>query len=202
MSPTGYVRSGGAWLPSGLTGKARVGGVDVPFAPPDVGGNESITWPAPPGVTDANDGTQCYNMGRVFSLVADVPVLGVEWRVPDSVATPNGTHAVAIWANGTRVAYKAITPTPGGLEQYLFDPADFLNGVGYDGLATDDLLAAVYMNHYSYNTSEHIGAASLSGNIVAGEMLLIPYNSGAASAPIPDNTTSLNFYVSPICAVP
>jgi hypothetical protein len=156
---------------------------------------ESIAWPAPPGVTDANDGTQCYNMGRVFTLTADAPVVGVEWRVPDSVATPNGPHAIALWdvTSGTRLAYKEITPTPGGAEQFLFDVGDI-----HDGLTTEVLLASVYMNHYCYNTSEMIGATSPSGTIVADEMLLIPFNGGAAIAPIPDSGTALNFYVSPI----
>lgn len=163
--------------------------------------NESISWPAGPSVTDASDGTQCYNMGRAFTLTADSPVVGVEWRVPDSVATPNGPHAVAIWANGTRVAFRTVTPTPGGLQQFIFDPADYLDGIGYDGLTTDALLAAVYMNHYCYNTSEHIGATSPSGTIVAGDMLLIPFNGGASGAPIPDNGTGLNFYVSPIISL-
>jgi hypothetical protein len=156
---------------------------------------ESIAWPAPPGVTDANDATQCYNMGRVFTLTADAPVVGVEWRVPDSVATPNGPHAIALWdvTSGTRLAYQEITPTPGGVEQFLFDVGDIHNG-----LTSEVLLAAVYMNHYCYNTSEMIGATSPSGTIVADEMLLIPFNGGAATAPIPDNATTLNFYVGPI----
>lgn len=165
--------------------------------------NESITWPAPPSVTDANDGTQCYNMGRVFTLTADAPVVGVEWRVPDSVATPNGPHAVALWdqTSGTRLAYKEIVPTPGDYQQFVFAPEDYLDEVVYQGLTTDTLLAAVYMNHYCYNGSEHIGATSPSETIVAGEMLLIPFNGGAALAPVPDSGTGLNFYVSPIVSL-
>jgi hypothetical protein len=159
---------------------------------------ESIAWPAPPEVADANDGTQCYNMGRVFSLTADAPVVGVEWRVPDSVATPNGPHAIALWdqTSGIRLAYKEVTPTPGAPEQFLFDVGDI-----HPGLTTETLVASVYMNHYCYNTSEHIGATSPSGTVVADEMLLIPFNGGAALAPIPDSGTTLNFYVSPIVDV-
>jgi hypothetical protein len=160
--------------------------------------DESISWPVAPSVTDANDGTQCYNMGRVFTLTADAPVVGVEWRVPDSVATPNGTHAVALWdqTSGTRLAYQEVVPTPGDYQQFLFDPGDI-----HDGLTTETLIAAVYMNHYCYDADEGIGSTSPSGTAVAGEMLLVPFNGGAATAPIPDQATTLNFYVSPIVSV-
>jgi hypothetical protein len=199
MTATCYVRVDGAWVQSNLTGKVRVASADVPFAPPGGPAYEAITWPAGPSDTDENDGTQCYNMGRAFTLTADATVVGVEWRVPDTVATPNGTHAVALWdiTSGTRLAYEEITPTPGGVEQFFFDEADY-----HPGLTTESLLAAVYMNHYVFSTSEHVGSTSASGTIVAGDMLLIPFNGGASSAPIPDSGTSLNFYVSPIIEVP
>lgn len=161
--------------------------------------NEAITWPAPPVDTDENDGTQCYNMGRVFTLTDDVPIVGVEWRVPDSVAAPQGgPHAVALWnqVSGVRLAYKEVTPTPGGPQQFLFDEGDI-----HPGLTSETLIASIYTNHYVYNTAEHIGATSPSGTIVAGDSLLIPFNGGAATAPIPDGSTTLNWYVSPIASL-
>lgn len=157
---------------------------------------ESITWPTPPDDTDENDGTQAYNLGREFTLTAERLIIGVEWRVPDSVANPaGGPHAIAIWdvAGSTRLAYKEVTPTPGGVEQLLFDGGDEV-----DGAIGTVYAASVYTNHYAFSSGADVGSTSPSGEIVAGDSVLIPFNSGAATAPLPDNVSGANFYISPI----
>lgn len=157
---------------------------------------ESITWPTPPDDTDENDGTQAYNLGREFTLTVARTIVGVEWRVPDSVANPQGgPHAVAIWevAGGTRLAYEEVTPTPGGVQQFLFD-----GGSEVSGATSTTYVASVYTNHYAFSSGADVGSTSPSGEIVAGDSVLIPFNSGAASAPIPDVVSGANFYISPI----
>lgn len=159
--------------------------------------DESITWPAPPDVTNATDGAQSYNMGRVFTLTEDAPVVGVEWRVPDALTTPpsGAVYGIALWDETTsdRLAFKAVTPTPGGYQQFLFDEADF-----HDGLTTETLQVTIYTNHYVYAAGDDAGSTSPSGTIVAGASRLAENNAGAGSAPRPINPTTLNFYVSPI----
>lgn len=168
--------------------------------------NESIAWGTTPEDTDSNDGSQAYNLGREFTLTAEVPVVGVEWWVPDSLANPaGGPHAVSLWDKATtaQIAYREVTPTPGGLQQFIFDPADYDLGVVFDGGVGPTYVAAVYTNHYAFRSTGGSGAGSTSpsGTIVAGGSVLIPYNSGAASAPMPDQSSSANFYVSPIVAL-
>lgn len=157
---------------------------------------EAITWPTPPDDTDENDVTQAYNLGREFTLTAARTIVGVEWRVPDSVANPQGgPHAVAIWdvAGSTRLAYIEITPTPGDYRQFLFDVEDQVSGA-----TSTTYAASVYTNHYAFSTGADVGSTSPSGEIVAGDSVLIPFNGGAALAPLPDNVSTANFYISPI----
>jgi hypothetical protein len=156
--------------------------------------NETITWPNPPDVTDTNDGSQAYNLGREFTLTAELPIVGIEWRVPDSVADPQGgPHAVSLWdkAGDTRLLYEEIVPTPGALRQFFFD-ASHLGEVG------PTYVAAVYTNHYAYRSGAAAGSTSPSGAVVAGDSVLAAYNSGAASAPRPLDVSTANFYISPI----
>lgn len=160
--------------------------------------DEAITWPAPPDDTNETDGAQSYNMGRIFTLTEDAPVVGVEWRVPDAPLTnapAGGSYGIALWdvTGNTRLAFKTVTPTPGGPQQFLFDEGDF-----HDGLTSETLLASIYTNHYVYATGDDAGATSPSGTIVAGGSRLSDNNGGAAGAPIPTNVTTLNFYVSPV----
>lgn len=155
---------------------------------------EAITWPTPPDDTDENDGTQAYNLGREFTLTAERPIVGVEWRVPDSVVNPQGgPHAVAVWEGAARLAYLEVTPTPGGVRQFLFDVEDQVPGeIG------PVYTASVYTNHYAFSSGADVGSTSPSGEIVAGDSVLIPFNGGAAGAPLPDNVSGANFYISPI----
>jgi hypothetical protein len=162
--------------------------------------DEAIAWASPPQDTDEVDGTQNYNMGRVFTLTEDLPVVGVQWRVPDTLETPaGGTHGIALWdaTTNTRLAFKAVNPTPGGIENFLFDEVDF-----HDGLTSETLLASIYTNHYVYRAGAAIGSTSPSGAVVAGESRLLDTNAGAASAAFPAAPTTLNFYVSPIVRLP
>jgi hypothetical protein len=155
---------------------------------------ESITWPTPPDDTDENDGTQAYNLGREFTLTAERPIVGIEWRVPDSVANPQGgPHAVGLWDGVTRLAYLEVAPTPGGVRQFLFDAEDQVAGA----IGTV-YTASVYTNHYAFSSGADVGSTSPSGEIIAGDSMLVPFNGGAALAPLPDNVSGANFYISPI----
>jgi hypothetical protein len=166
--------------------------------------DESISWPTPPDFTDVTDGAQNYNLGRDFTLTAARPIVGVEWRVPDSLAAPGGgPHAVAIWdeATGTRLAYRTIDPTPGGLQRFLFSPSDYLAGETLVGETEVGYTASVYTNHYTYRPGAAVGSTSPSGDIVAGNSQLIPHNTGAANAPMPDVLSTANFYISPVVSL-
>jgi hypothetical protein len=186
----------GAWVESSTPDKVWAGGAWVAFAPAG-GTDEVLAWAAEPSNTDADDGSQAYNMGVLFTLVASKNCIGVQWRVPDTTPSPpGGTHAVSIWddVGASRIAYKEFTPVPGGYQRILFDSPVALT------LATA-YVAAVYTNHYSFRSGTPAGTTSPSGNIVAGAGRLAAYNSGAASAPQPTDSFTSIYYVSPIVEV-
>lgn len=197
MSPTAFVRSGSTWVQSGKFGKARLNSTDYYFAPPGGGPTYEAVTLGSPTLTDLVDGAQAYNMGMEFSLVAGKDAYGVQWRVPDTVETPpGGAHAVAIWNDDTdvRLAYKEFIPTPGLLQDVLFDvPVALPNGVNY--------LATVYTIHYVFKAGAPSGLTSPSGNIVAGTGRLASYNGGASTAPKPDASFSSTYHVSPLMGV-
>jgi hypothetical protein len=189
------LRVSGAWVDSDRSGKVRYGGADVAFSPPAGASYEAVALGSPT-TTDAQDGSQNYGMGMAFTLVASRLAHGVQWRVPDSLTTPaGGTHAIAIWNGSTeaRIAYKEFTPTPGGLQDILFDATVALtSGVTY--------VAMVYTNKYVFKAGSPAGLTSPSGNIVAGAGRLIPYNGGAAGCPYPEDVFNSTYCVSPLVA--
>jgi hypothetical protein len=156
---------------------------------------EALAWAnSTPSTTDQVDGAQSYNMGTRFSLVAARNAIGVQWRVPDTLAAPGGggIYAVAIWNIGTgvRVAYKEFTPVAGGYQDVAFDaPVALSSGTNY--------AASVYTLHYTFRASA-ASTTSPSGNIVSDSGLFATYNGGAAAAPIPATTSTTGFYVSPL----
>lgn len=158
---------------------------------------EALDWASPtPSDTDEADGSQAYNMGIEFGLTEDLPIPGVQWRVPDSVSNPQGgPHAISLWNQdtGVRLRYQEITPTPGGYQEF-----DFTTDGPYPGVQGVTYVVGVYTNHYVFTSGNPTGTESPSGAVVAGGGLLVPYNSGAATAPIPDVPSSNAFYVSPI----
>lgn len=158
---------------------------------------EALAWAGSPTATDAVDGSQAYNMGVLFSVDEDdTPCPGVEWRVPDSVANPQGgPHAISIWedVSGTRIAYEEITPAAFVGTEHTFtftSPPTLDSGIDY--------VAAIYTNHYVFSSGSPAGTTSPSGRITAGAGRLAAYNSGAATAPKPTDTSGLTFYISPV----
>lgn len=156
---------------------------------------EALAWSnSTPSTTDQVDGTQSYNMGTRFQSAAARNCVGVQWRVPDTLAAPGGggIYAVAIWnvGTGTRVAYKEFTPVAGGYQDVMFDSAVALS-------AAINYVASVYTLHYTFRASTAT-ATSPSGNITSDSGLFATYNGGAAAAPIPASTTTTGFYVSPL----
>lgn len=156
--------------------------------------NEALAWPSAPALTDANDGTQAYNMGVEFTVSTTQSCTGVRWRVPDTVATPpGGTHAVAIWdsTNNVRKAYKEFVPVPGGDQDILFDAAASLP-------STAGYVASVYTIHYVFRSADPTGVNTPSGSATAGKGRLRTDNGGAAGSLIPDQQFSSIYYVSPL----
>lgn len=156
---------------------------------------EALAWAnSTPATTDQVDGTQSYNMGTRFSLVAARNAIGVQWRVPDTLAAPGGggIYAVAIWNVGTgvRVAYKEFTPVAGGYQDVAFDSLVALS-------SATNYVASVYTLHYTFRASA-AATSSTSGNIVSDSGMFATYNGGAAAAPIPASTTTTGYYVSPL----
>lgn len=158
---------------------------------------EAIDWTPPePTTTDANDGTQCYNMGALFDVAEESECPGIEWRVPDTLATPAGaeaTHGISLWedVSGALLAREPITPTPGAKQAFLFTtPVTLLPGVDY--------IAGVYTNHYVYSAGSPAGDASPSGVVTIKGGRLTSYNGGANTAPRPGDVANLTFYVGPL----
>lgn len=187
------IRVAGAWVDSNRQGKVNYQGSDLAYGPPAGPTYETINL-GTPTLTDLQDGDQAYNMGMEFSIVASRLAYGVSWRVPDSVVTPpGGTHAVAIWNDdtNTRVGYKEFTPVPGGFQDILFDtPITVSNGINY--------VVSVYTMKYVFKAGAPSGLTSPSGNIVAGTGRLATYNGGAINAPIPEDSFSSTYFVSPL----
>lgn len=105
---------------------------------------EALTWPGAPTSTDLVDGADLYAMGVEFTVTEDQPVPGIRWRVPDTAPPPAGGHFVSLWrvTGGTRLAHKAITPTPGGEQDFLFDAPVTVTVAG------GSYVAQVYTSHY------------------------------------------------------
>lgn len=193
------IRIGGAWVDADITGQVRVAGAWVDFAPPGGTTYEAISWPAGPSDTDEADGDQAYNMGVAFTVAAGVDCVGVRWRVPDVVVNPRGgPHAIGLWdISESRIAYQEFTPVTGGEQDILF-AAD-----GPTALSASSYTVTVYTNHYVYSLANAAGEQSPSGNITAVAGRLVADNGGASSAPYPGSiTTTLNFHISPLVAVP
>jgi hypothetical protein len=188
-------RVSGAWVDSTKAGFYRASGAWVAFGPSG-GTSETITWPQEPTSTNLSDGTQTYNMGIAFTLVAGKNVLGVRWRVPDAILAPQGPdgHVASIWnaSTSTRVAVKAgFTPVPGGYQNILFDtPVALTAGVTY--------VAAIYTRSYVFRSSTS-SVTSTSGNLTVSGGRLVPYNGGGNI--YPDGTSNAWFYVAPIVSV-
>lgn len=164
---------------------------------------EALAWSnSTPATLDQVDGTQCYNMGIRFALVAAKNAAGVQWRAPTTLAAGagGGVYAVAIWnlVTGVRVAYQEFTPTAGIYQDIIFTtlgtptPVALLSGTNY--------AAVVYTNHYAFRGSAAV-ASSPSGNVTSDSGIFVAYNGGAAGAPVPTTTTGTLFYVSPLIEV-
>lgn len=198
----GYARikNSGNLIFTRLKGAARSGGVSSTFgiaSEPGGGGPtyESVTWPQEPVDTDNNDGTQAYNMGIAFELVAGKNCTGVKWRVPDVVTNtpPGGSHVASIWrvSDTTRLVFKNFTPVTGGYQEILFDtPVALSAGVDY--------IVAIYTIHYVYRSGTS-SVISPSGNLVVQGGKLVDYNGGPNI--YPSGSYDSWYYISPIVEV-
>lgn len=197
MSPLLKARVSGAWVDTEATGAVRLGGVTVPFGPEPGGPTlESVTWPDPPTLTNADDNTT-YTMGIRFSLVTAKLCYGITWRVPDAVAPTQfiGDHLAALWevAGETRLAAQVFTPVPGGEQQILFaEPVALSAGpVQY--------VASVHTRRYVFRNGGGVWPTSPSGNVVTDQGKLVAdspptvYPGGTFGTPW--------YYVSPLVEV-
>jgi hypothetical protein len=190
------VWTGSAWVDSQITEKVWTGSAYVTFAPAGGPSYEAVTWGTTPSSTDNNDGGQAYNMGVRFSVANAKQGLGIRWRVPDTVSTPpGGTHAAGLYVDGgSRIAYQAFTPVPGGNQDILFTtPVTLSPGTWY--------VAGVYTVHYVFRSGSPSGLTSPSGNVVVDAGRLRTDNGGASGSGYPDQTFSTTYYVSPIVEV-
>jgi hypothetical protein len=158
-------------------------------------GTEALAWPNPPTSTDLADGSDAYNMGIEFAVVAARDCRGVSWRVPDSVATPpGGAHVASLWrvSDQALLASKAFTPVPGGDQAVLFDAV-----VGLSTL--ERYIAAIYTIHYVFSApTPPTGwtVTSPSGNVLADTGRLIPFNGGPGQ--FPNGTFNSWYYIGPL----
>lgn len=186
-------RFNNAWVDTDLVGSVRYNGNTLAFGPPSGVAYEAVTL-GNPTLTDLKDGSQAYNMGMEFSLVASKNAVGVQWRVPDTIDVPSGgVNAVAIWNadTSTRLAYKEFIPTPGVLQEILFDASISLpTGVQY--------IATVYTINYVFKSGSPAGSTSPSGNVIAGAGRLTSFNGGASFAPIPEGVFNSTYHISPL----
>lgn len=111
---------------------------------------EALAWPSGPAATDAVDGaTDFYTMGCLFTVSESAPCPGIRWRVPDTASVPTGGFFASLWevSPDIRVAHQAITPTPGGDEDFLWSggPVTLDPAKSY--------ICQVFTHHYSVRTS-------------------------------------------------
>lgn len=189
-------RVGGVWTNTNKKGSARLDGVTYPYAPSGpVITTESVVWPQEPAFPDNADGTQTYNMGIQFSLLAPKSGVGVRWRVPNTVLAPQGGegHVASIWrvSDQVRIASKVFTPTPGVYQDVLFDIPPAL-------AASTFYVAAIYTRSYVYRASS-ASVTSPSGNLTVSGGRLVPFNAG--SNMYPDGQYNTWYYIAPIVTV-
>ncbi len=115
MSPTGFVRSGGAWIQSGLTGKVRLGGSDVAYAPPSTGGSPVSLFTTQTPAGEFEDGIQM-SLGVVMGFSVPGQITHVRWYCPSN--PPTGTVYAAVFGmDETRLTaepdatFPALTPS-------------------------------------------------------------------------------------------
>lgn len=155
---------------------------------------EAIDWPQPPTGTDADDGpTAAYVMGCQFTVSEVTECAGVRWRVPDSLITPPAPasgHYATLWNldGGGRQAIAAITPIPGGDQDFLFSsPVALVPGVNY--------AAAVLTVKYTYRSGGGYPFETPSG-VASSAGGKLSATSDQDDPPLGD--TGLIFYVSPL----
>ncbi len=186
------VKVNGEWVDTEITGSVRIGDTTIEFGPEAGPTYESLAWPEEPSGTNFTDGTLTYNMGIQFQLTNAKNCLGVRWRVPDSVETPNGqSHSVSLWNGTTRVVSKNFVPAPGTYQDVFFDsPIALGSGITY--------IVTVFTQHYVFRSGDALPVSSPSGNVVADGGRLVE---AAAAVEYPSGTYNALYYVSPIVEV-
>lgn len=131
MSPTAYVRRGGAWVPMGKSGKARLGGVDIPFTGGGAPVDEFFIWPSILSSQDWADSNT--NVGVKFGTTAPGSWIGNRVWVP---LTPSPD--LSVWgANDDLHTLVAPATTMTGVTQGAYNtqlfssPVAIVPGVNY-----------------------------------------------------------------------
>jgi hypothetical protein len=191
-------RVSGAWVDTGASGLARLGGVSIPFGP-EAGGPtlEAINWVAAPALTNVDDGpTAAYSMGCSFTVTTPKLCYGLRWRVPDSLITPAVGYFANLWQIAPDVQQKkqAIVPVAGGDQDFLWDAPVLLAN-------TEQYTVGVTTVKYSFRAAASVGGfpfASPSGNVLANTgRLTDPANPDAP----PSSSFASIYYVSPLVEV-
>jgi hypothetical protein len=163
---------------------------------------ETMDWVAlgltPPTLTDAQDGTQDYNMGLQFSLTAPGYCYGVEWNpTPNSnTPVPTGGCIAQLWNADTSTLLESVafTATPGSVQQRIYfnkQPA-LTTGVNY--------IVTVYTIRYVFRAmTSWTGLVSASGKIHADKGRLFI---GAGAGPgFPNQSQDSLYYVAPLMSL-
>lgn len=143
-----------------------------------------------PATTDQNDGDQLYVLATLWHADADGSWTGIEWRVPDSLAGNNHymlAYDTDFTGNDDYLVSQAITPTPGGLQDFTFGAAQPI-------VAGHSYYACILTNHYVFTGSYAVPHTD--GHLVATGFAL--GTTFPDLAKYPDTPTGTNFYISPI----
>lgn len=152
----------------------------------------TLTFPEPVNPNGV-DGSQLYILGQPFTVARSGSWIGNEWRVPNTVEPGVNHYAIGFVdaAPAVPTESKLITPTPGGLEQFLFDdpiPVEPANGYTACFLT----LYFSITNPYSYPQTEN----GLTG-------LACKFRPTSADTGVfPDSDSPASYHISPIVVFP
>lgn len=143
-----------------------------------------------PALPDANDSDD-YTLALRWNLLVAAPILGVEWRVPDTL--PSGLCTAALWSDaGALLTEVDFTPSVAGQLLRVYFPAPYAAAVGV-------YRASVYTPNRYTATTGYGWPVSVAG--VMETTVDNGYLSGSAAFPGGESGNGANFHVSPVVSV-
>lgn len=144
-----------------------------------------------PALTDLDDATS-YTLGVRFTLDEALDVIGVQWRVPDTISP--GVHVVALWSDaGSLLAFSDdFTPDPGDAGQltsyYFTTPFAASAATAYRASVFTPGRYTATTNYAWPHSNDPLTATADNGYLRAG----------SAGFPNAESGNDANFHVSPI----